>query len=53
MTNPTDDQYRDAAIITPNTLIEHGAEVIRANDGAYVAVRIWVAAGTAKTLNEK
>lgn len=41
MTRPTDDDYRDAAVLMPATIIEHDAEVRRDDtDGAYVAVMI-------------
>ncbi len=47
MTNtPTDDDYRDAAVMMPGVIISHDAEVTRADiDSAYVAVMIHTAGG--------
>lgn len=42
MSKPTDDQYRDAAVLLPGVTINHEARVIRGEAGAFVAAMIWV-----------
>ena len=52
MKKPTDDQYRDAAVLLPRLAVGHDAEVTRADGGAYVTVMVWISAATAETRKE-
>ena len=51
--SPTDDQYRDAAILLPGVTINHEARVIRGEVGAFVAAMIWVPKASALAIWEK
>ena len=46
--HPTDEEYRDAAVMMRDTVVAQDAEVTRLSNGAYVTVRVWVSAGAAK-----
>ena len=47
MTTPTDDNYRDAAVVIADCVVSHDAEIIRSEGSAYVKVWLRVVADTA------